>query len=179
MSAVALMAPMDPMVMQAPIEPPRVEAQERSEGLVSMVERLGVERVQLSEARMHQVMNQVAQAHAKREVAIQFLDQITQCTDASGRLDVSRMDAAIVEKARNLFGDRLGEMNGVMSAQSTSALRGAAESVERQFGNLEVTDQMKLQQMVQHLQREVQFFLSLSERLYRVMERAIEGIRGR
>jgi hypothetical protein len=179
MSAVALMAPVDPMVMQAPIEPPRAEVQGPSEGLVSLVERLGVERTQLSEARMHQVMNQVAQAHAKREVAIQFLDQITQCTDGSGRLDVSKMNATTLQRAIDLFGDRLGEIEGVMSPQATAALRSTAESVERQLGNLEVTDQMKLQQMVQHLQREVQFFLSLSERLYRIMERAIEGIRGR
>jgi hypothetical protein len=167
------------VVQPMPAVQPVVQNQGESNNLSALVNRLAIERVELSQTRMHQVMSQVSDAHSKRQVAVDLLGQIQQHTDGAGKLDVAKLDRSVVQRAQEVFGQRIGSLSGKLDAAQTQALRNQVEALDRQYGNLEVTDQMKLQQLVQNLQREVQLFTNLMERLHRIAETALNGIGGR
>jgi hypothetical protein len=178
MSTISMLRSADPYMMEAaqPIQAAQPTQASPQEGLVHLVNRLAIERIHTSEARVHQLMDRVSDLTEKRQVAVQLLEQVTRCTDGTGRLDVSKMDAQVVSRARAIFGDRLEQVSGVLSSERTTEFRSQVEGLERETGNLEAVDQMKLQSAIQAMQRDATFFSEFMRRIHEIIMTIVQNI---
>jgi hypothetical protein len=178
MNAISTLPPADPFVMGAlqPTEAPARAEQAGQEGLVHLVNRLAIERIHTSETRVHQLMDRVSNLTEKRQVAVELLEQITKCTDGAGKLDVGAMDAQVLTRARAIFGEQIGQVDGKLTAEKTTEFRSQVESLERETGNLEAVDQMKLQSAIQAMQRDATFFSEFMRRIHEIIMTILQNI---